>query len=160
DREHGPRTVKSESDGEGGRSRPQSHVVALGLMLRGVLARFLRHLFGAFGSILGHSLLLLVHPLGLHRAVTHGLAGRFLAAAHQLVPESHLRLLRREQGVSKIEGENATNGCIDSLQLWLPSNDLGEESPHSCAAAACSGTAATRRQAETGPGSRYSAAAS
>src|SRR5215475_2090650 len=121
-------------------------------MLRGVLARILRHLLGAFGSILRHTLLLLVHALGLHRAVTHSLAGRFLAAAHQLVPESHVRLLGREQGVSKIGGENATNGCIDPSKLWLPSNDLGEESAHPCAAAACPGTAATRRQAEAGPG--------
>src|SRR5262249_12552906 len=49
---------------------------------------------------------------------------------------------------------------IDLSQLWLLSIDLGEETAHSCAAAVCPGPAATRRQAEAGPGGRGPAAAS
>src|SRR5262249_12552903 len=79
-------------------------------MLGGVLGLLLRHLLGALGAILRHSWLLLVHALGVRRAVAHGVAGRFLAAAHQPVPESHVLLLGREQGVSKIGRENATDG--------------------------------------------------
>src|SRR5438270_10056997 len=82
--------MRRTAEKKGGRSRPGAlGVVAFRLVLGRPLALGLRHLLGALGLILRHSLLFLMHALALHRAVTHHLAGGLLAASKQLVQESH-----------------------------------------------------------------------
>src|SRR5436190_12207490 len=84
-------------------------VVALGLVLGGALALGLRHLLGARGSILRHSLLLLMHAFAAHGAVARHVACGLLAPPEQLVHESHLfPSLSEKPGVSKIALEKAT----------------------------------------------------
>src|SRR5437870_1329064 len=64
-------------------------------MLGGALAFLLRQLFVPGRGVLGPTLLLLVHAFATHRCVSGEVAGGLLAAAEQLVQQSHDQLPRR-----------------------------------------------------------------
>src|SRR4051794_6397006 len=93
------RTVETPSDGtrEGGSRRPLENaplglalgVRALRVMLGGALALRLSLLLRALGALRRHSFLLLVHAVLAHRIVAGHVACGLLAAAHDLVQETH-----------------------------------------------------------------------
>src|SRR5439155_11541959 len=74
-------------------SQIQASLFALGAVLRGAFALFLRRLLRTLGTLRGHALLFLVHALALHRAVACDVARRLLPAAEQLVEPTHRGLL-------------------------------------------------------------------